>query len=386
MSNLKDELNKIDVPDELHMAAKKGIQQAYVEKKRRHLLPHTMLALLITAAALLFVMNATVTTGWTPFKTASANTTNSVWLPFAWPYVIAFVITVLLVAVSYWLINKMYNKTLVVLVLITALIWNWNVAHYRATALAEPLIMPVYFETLYDSHDTLFVNYALNKEDKDLYIKALRIGEQTIFASGYEWQDIYTMQQFEQYARYIAKQAQFEITSAVWDEIDKEARLYAQMSDGSEQPIPLQFFDYARKADNTPLFYDEQLTWQSSSVDATGGTVDYTLANEQTIEAFEVMEEGLQVGYEIRANNEVIARMNYNGLPNMNVLPYAAKARTSIQIRYTHERMPNNVTTYQFMTKLYTNKTIALDTIVLHPIPTAQEIRYLQKEGVQNAK
>lgn len=193
--SLKEELNQIDIPHELHTRSLDGIERAKRElelsmdrpKQKRNWTP-IFATVIVSAATLFFVFNA-LTNGFGQEQTA-ANSGISDALGLHIAFTIAIGITLILLIGVYFLRKyRMLHLKWLVIVLIACLSITWNTAYKESQQLLYPEVLPI-------SHNSIFYNnilfpyyYVMNIHDKR-YVQSITFNNELTIQSMDGWYTI----------------------------------------------------------------------------------------------------------------------------------------------------------------------------------------------------
>lgn len=190
--SLKEELNGIDIPRELHTRSLDGIERAKRElelsvdrpKKKRNWGP-IFATVIVSAATLFFVFNA-LTNGFGQGKTA-ANTGISDALGLHIAFTIANAITLALLIGAYFVRKyRLLKLKWLVIVLIACLSITWNTAYKESQQLLYPEVLPISNNSIFYNNILFPYYYVMNIHDKR-YVQSITFNNELTIQSMDGW-------------------------------------------------------------------------------------------------------------------------------------------------------------------------------------------------------
>lgn len=358
MGNLKDELNKIEVPSELRSRSRAGIEQAAREAKRKKQWLPTTLTAIVTAAMLMFIVSAIMNPTFIALITSGSASEGELLAGRSLhaAYIVAMAVTVLIILGVLIALRKFQlPKKWVLLGAAIILIWNWNIAKFKATELAEPFVSPIYVEALEGGDAYFYMNYAVNKEDEELYIERLMIDDVEIHLQQEEHGDT-RLQERARIGRHISKQVQFHVTTETIAHVQGKNldNSYVLFNDGSRIKLEVERFSFVEGLRGERLQSDDALSWVSGSVtNGFDGEAIYEI-EPIIIEAIQFpYGEQEQLRYELKVGNTVIKRIGYTDEPDVDLLPYEVTEPSDMILDYELLVPPADMTMYSGVVIIY---------------------------------
>lgn len=150
--SIKNQIDEIPIPKNLHTKVKAGIELAQEENKKRTTYP-ILLTVLVTSALLFLVFSSQ-----NILQVQAASTSS----PFIFYYGIALILTILSCCLCIFSMKKIRNRLLFFLLIVTINIVCWNITYQYSHQLKDIYIFP--FEAS-ETDDVFTISYMVNKQN-----------------------------------------------------------------------------------------------------------------------------------------------------------------------------------------------------------------------------
>lgn len=368
MKNLKDELDGIEIPTELRARARQGIEQAAKEQKlepareskatvhpskKRKLLAGTLTAT-ITAAAVLFIL-AVVNPELFSFNTANGEETAKLWYS---KWLIIPVLSALIVILLYgtFRVIKQFpeRKGLTIFVAFVVVYCLGFSIWYVSNMLQERIIMPLEVEFVKGQEGVGFnVGYVVDRLDEKADIEALIIDGHRIEPTIVSLDGGEHMQPNKRFKNNLYHSYNVVFFNPLEEQLDSIILGDADLTksevlffDGTRLPIEIEHFAYVKDAQGNLICDDFIQAW-----DWSGGTspiAEFDLNGETKIKEVIFPENThLPESYEMKLDDTVIKRVNFNGEKDIDLLPANAVGKRQLRIEIADSHVENPLLHYE---------------------------------------
>lgn len=376
MSNLKDELNKMETPKNLRAHVRRGIRRAEAEQKEKKQWLPKFLTVAISMAVLLFV--AIMVMDVQQERTASVEvepyTSNL--------YVMAGLVTSGICVLALWLRRaRPAWKRWVYVGMLISIVWVWNVAYYGMHQLNDRIIAPLYVEVLKGEENELRVQYVVDHREENKRIIEVSIGGARFFVEN--------EMVLSEFSHQLMKEAYIPIVASQWERLIREqnsSTSYVVFNDGQRFQLPIEYLAFKTDAKGE-VYEAEQVMWPNSN--GVGGNgysfALFPLDDETEIQAIHYpIFSGLVESYELRAGSKVIKRVNANGLEDVDLLPYTLSNEEMIQLDFWQHRTREEFTVYDLRIVIEGEKQSYMYPFLLNWFTLPKDIADLKQEVPQN--
>ena len=353
MSNLKDEMDHIEIPKALRgkvseamLRAGTDIHSPMPNNKKRYVVPN-VLTVIVTACGILFIYFIVYPPSCTFQSANGAKTTSYIYAPIILIPVLIILLVFVLMA-SYKVIKKWPKyKPYTIIVASFSVILLIQGMFFATISLQQRVVIPISMQIIQGKMPFFNINYVVDRFDSkanvigfevDGYMVELEKKKINNLLKGLHTQEKYRDE------NYIYKSENFSLNNDQLDAIILGnldlSNSKVHFSDGISQPLIFEQFDYAK--DGKGQFIRNN---REKSMFAISGSVNHTdfiyrLNNETLIESIIFPKHPeINESYELVIDGTVIKRVNYKNLKNIDLLPYVVKDGYDLMLSVLNEEI-----------------------------------------------
>ena len=354
MSNLKDEMDHIEIPKVLRGKVSEAVLRVdtdihstrHTKNKKRYIVPN-VLTVIVTVCAILFIFLIINPTSF-PFRTANgAKTASFIYAPIILiPVLIILLVFVLMASykvIKKWPKYKPYTiiaASFSVILLIQGILFSTNILQQR-------VVIPISMQIIQGKMPLFNINYVVDQFDSkanvigfevDGYLVELEKKKINNLSKG-----LYTQEKYRD-GNYIYKSENFSLNKDQLDAIILGnldlSKSKVHFSDGTSQPLIFEQFDYAKDVDGQFIQNNREKGMFSAGGSVNHTTYTFLLNNETLIESITYPRHPeINESYELKVDGTVIKRVNFKNLENIDLLPYVVEGGYSLSLEVLNKEI-----------------------------------------------